>query len=158
MNDEFQILLAQHPFLHGLSEKFISYISVCARQKTFKLGDYLFRYQNLANQFFMLLEGSVLLLNNIPGKNMIPLETIVAPNIVGWSWMEPPYQWHFDAKAQSEIKCLSIQADNLRIRMLNDKEFGFEMYRRFFSVVVDRLQASRIQSMDVYAKPAMRLL
>ena len=153
MDNKFNLLLAEHPFFRGISESYIDYLAECADQITFNSGDYVFRYQKPADEFYILLEGNVLLLNNIPGKNIIPLETVNAPNIVGWSWVEPPYQWHFDAKAQTALKCLSIQAGKLRVKMNTDKEFGFEIYRRFFSVVVDRLQASRMQSMDLYAKP-----
>ena len=158
MDSKMMTILTGHPFFKELNGSFLQFIVSCAESKTYKSGDYLFRYQKSADEFFILLQGSVLLLNNIPGKNISPLETISAPNIVGWSWVEAPFRWHFDARAQTDINCLSVAAVKLRVKMNNDREFGFEMYRRFFSVVVDRLQASRLQAMDVYAKPASSYL
>lgn len=145
--------LVNHPFLRGFSDSQIKLIADCAKERNYQKGDYLFRYQKLAEEFLLTTQGTVLLLNNIPGQGITPLETIAAPSVVGWSWLQVPYRWHFDARAQTPVNGLAVDANRLRQTMQSDVVFGYEMYRRFFEVVVDRLQASRLQALDVYAKP-----
>lgn len=150
--------LKSHPFVQGLDESYLDLLADCTELRSYNSGDYLLRYQKPAEEFLLLLEGKVLLLNNVPGKDITPLESIIAPNVIGWSWLVPPYRWHFDAKAQSPVSCLVVHSMCLKGKMDTDKEFGYEMYKRFFDVVVDRLQASRLQVLDVYAKPTASYL
>lgn len=150
--------LKNHPFVQGLKESYVELLADCTESRNYNSGDYLLRYQKPAEEFLLLLEGKVLLLNNVPAKDITPLESISAPNVIGWSWLLPPYRWHFDVKAQSPVSCLVVHAMCLLGKMETDKEFGYEMYKRFFNVVVDRLQASRLQVLDVYAKPTTSYL
>lgn len=150
--------LKAHPFVRGLRDDYVELLAGCTENRNYNSGDYLLRYQKPAEEFLLLREGKVLLLNNVPGKDITPLESISAPNVIGWSWLLPPYRWHFDVKAQSPVSCLVVHAMCLTGKMETDKEFGYEMYKRFFEVVVDRLQASRLQVLDVYAKPTASYL
>ena len=145
--------LHTHPFMKGLSDDYIDLIADCTEEKAFNPNQYLLRYQKPAEEFYLLLSGQIVLLSYMPGNEVAKLETIDGPSIIGWSWLLPPYRWHFDVKATEITQALQVHGMCLRGKMETDKDFGCEMYHRFMKVVVERLQASRLQSMDVYKKP-----
>lgn len=145
--------LKKHSFLAGMSDEYLEFIADCSEEKQFDNGQFLMRFQQTADEFYLLLDGRVVLLNHVPGRGVDPLETLSAPSVLGWSWLMSPYRWHFDVKATEEVKAICVHAMCLRGKMQADPVFGCEMYSRFMTVIVDRLQAARLQGMDVYGKP-----
>lgn len=152
-NSRMNSVLRAHPFMAGMPEKYLALIADCAEEKIFSENQYLMRFQQSADEFYLLVEGHAVLLNRVPGRKAYELETISSPGVLGWSWLMSPYRWHFDVKAKTNIKSIHVQAMCLRGKMQADPEFGCEMYSRFMDVIVDRLQAARLQGMDIYAKP-----
>lgn len=92
-------ILAQHPFFQGLDPSYGKLLSECAANEHFAAGVNLFREGDAADQFYLIRHGSVALQVFIPGRGRITIETIEAGNVLGWSWLFPPYRWHFDAQA-----------------------------------------------------------
>lgn len=150
---ELEQTIGHHPFCSGLEDSFIHYLAGCAEEKKFSQEDYLMRFQQPAEEFHLLLEGKVVLLNQLPGRKPEPLETISGPNVVGWSWLISPYRWHFDVKAKTVVHSICIHTPCLIGKITTDTDFGCEIYKRFVEVIVDRLQATRLQAMDIYRKP-----
>lgn len=145
--------LKGHPFFQGLEDKYFSDLEECSTRADYPKEIYLLRTQMPANDFFVLLEGQVKLLNHVPGGRVAALETITAPSIVGWSWLVPPFQWHFDVKTMTPVSTLRIHAPQILAKMSQDKTLAADLYQRFMELVVERLQAARMQSMDIYANP-----
>lgn len=145
--------LKGHPFFQGLEENYFSDLEECSTRADYPKDIYLLRTQMPANDFFVLLEGQVKLLNHVPGGKVAALETIAAPNIVGWSWLVSPYRWHFDVKTMTPVSTLRIHAPQILAKMALDKALAADLYQRFMALVVERLQAARMQSMDIYANP-----
>lgn len=145
--------ISNHPFCKGLQDSLIHYLADCAEEKHFSRDAYLLRFQQPAEEFHLLLEGKVVLLNQLPGRKVTPFETVSAPNIIGWSWLVAPYRWHFDVKASTEVRSICVHTQCVLGKIATDSSFGSEIYRRFIEVVVDRLQAARLQAMDIYQKP-----
>ncbi|MCK4775551.1 MAG: Crp/Fnr family transcriptional regulator, partial [Candidatus Krumholzibacteria bacterium] len=73
-------------------------------------------------------------------------------DVVGWSWMFPPYKWHFDARAMELTRAAVFDARCLRGKFDKDPQLGFELMKRFASVMLDRLNISRLQLLDFYGK------
>lgn len=146
-------LLKEQPFLADLGDEYIALIADCAELKDFDLGDPLLQQNQPAQCFYLLLEGHISLRAHMPTQGALPIETIKAPAVLGWSWLVKPYKWHFDARALSNTHAIQVHTPCIIGKIENDKAFGFEMYRRFTEIIVDRLHASRLQMMDVYAKP-----
>lgn len=145
--------IKNHPFCSGLEQSFISYLAGCAEEQQFAPGEYIMRFQQPAEEFHMLLEGQVVLLNQLPGRIVNPFETLTAPNVLGWSWLVAPYRWHFDVKASTNVRSVCVYTQCLLGKMATDTGFGCQIYQRFIEVIVDRLQAARLQGMDIYKKP-----
>ena len=86
-------------------------------------------------------------------QGAIPIETVGAPETLGWSWLVPPYKWHYDAVALEKTSTIMVHTPRILGKIAQDKVFGCDIYQRFIEVVVDRLHGAQMQMMDIYAKP-----
>ena len=147
-------IIRQHRFFAGLDEDTIALLAGCARNVIFKPGQYLFHTGEDANEFYLIREGQVALDVVAPGKGAITFQTVGYGEIVGVSWLLPPYRWMHDARAVDQVHAIGMNAACLRGKCDADHDVGYEMMRRFLPVLVSRLQATRLQLLDVYGKPA----
>jgi len=147
-------IIRQHRFFAGLDEDMIALLAGCARNVVFKPGQYLFHTGEDANEFYLIREGQVALDVVAPGKGAITFQTVGYGEIVGVSWLLPPYRWMHDARAVDQVHAIGMDAACLRGKCDADHDVGYEMMRRFLPVLVSRLQATRLQLLDVYGKPA----
>lgn len=102
-----------------------------------------------ADRFYVLLEGTVSLDVHEPGADPIPIEMLTVPEVVGWSWLMPPFRWHFDVRAVTPVRAIAIEAEALRVAMLNTPSFGYALMTRFARVLLQRLQATRLRLVAV---------
>ncbi|MDR3473102.1 MAG: cyclic nucleotide-binding domain-containing protein [Devosia sp.] len=143
-------ILAEHAFFAGMSPEQSRIISGCARNHRFDAGQYLFHEGAPADEFFLIRHGQVALEIVQPGHAPIVFETLDVGEVVGASWLVPPYRWMFDARAVDLVRAIGIDAACLRDKCDADSRLGYEMMKRFLPVLVSRLHATRLQILDVY--------
>jgi CRP/FNR family cyclic AMP-dependent transcriptional regulator len=153
MIDGMEKIVREQSFFAGLGQATIDLVAGCTRNTHFAAGTMLFREGDPADEFFLVRRGRVALEMSAPGRGAITFETVSAGGIVGLSWLIPPYRWSFDARAVDEVRAIGIDARCLRRKCEADHDFGYTMMMRFVPVLVDRLQASRLQVLDVYGTP-----
>ena len=84
----------------------------------------------------------------------ITVQTIREGEILGWSWLIPPYRWRFDAKAADLTRAIALDGKCLRTKSEEDHDLGYELMKRFAGIIVERLESARLQLLDVYkARP-----
>jgi hypothetical protein len=88
----------------------------------------------------------------IPGKGVMTIQTLEAGEALGWSWLFPPFVWHFGARAIQPTDLVVFDARFLRQKASEDHEFGYELAMRVGNVMLQRLQATRLQLLD-YGQP-----
>lgn len=142
-------LLTASPFLHGLDPRHLRAMAECGMQTSFEGGESIFREGDVANRFYLLLEGSVALESRSRGREPIHIQTIGAGDVLGWSWLFPPYLWHFDAHAIDPVKVVFIYGSRLREHCEDNHEFGYELVKRMAEVMMHRLQATRWQLYEI---------
>ena len=145
-------ILAEQPFLAGLATQHQALLTGCARNHRFDAGGYLFHEGDAANEFFLLRHGRVALEIGAPGQKPIVFTTLGPGEVVGASWIVPPSRWMFDARALELVRAVGIDAACLRNKCDSDHDFGYDMMKRFLPVLAQRLQATRLQILDVYGK------
>jgi CRP-like cAMP-binding protein len=143
-------ILAQHPFLKDLDPRHLGIIVGCASNVRFDAGAYIFREGQEANQFYIIRHGKVALELFAPERGVLTIQTLGAGEVLGWSWLFPPYQWLFDARALELTRAIALDGKCLRTKCDEDHSLGYVMVKRFAQVIIDRLQASRLQLLDVY--------
>ncbi|MBU6298255.1 MAG: Crp/Fnr family transcriptional regulator [Alphaproteobacteria bacterium] len=142
-------IVREHPFFAGLKEEFCQLISGCAKNVRFEAGQYLFHEGEAADQFYILRSGRVALQMAATTRSLT-IQTVGEDEIVGASWLVTPYRWGFDAKALELTRAISMDAACLRGKCEGDHDLGYEMMKRFAPVLIQRLQAARLQILDVY--------
>ncbi len=143
-------VLAEHPFLNGMNEAQLELLAGCASNVVFKAGEFIFREGEAAEKFYFIRHGKVLIETHIPQKGTIIIRSREAGEILGWSWMVPPYRWHFDARAVELTRAIALDGKCLRGKCENDHDLGYEIMRRFALIIAERLEATRLQLMDIY--------
>ena len=142
-------ILAAQPFLKGLSTQQLELLLESAISVEFKEGELIFEEGSPANRFYLLLSGEVALESpseeRYDERGPIPIETIGAGSMLGWSWLFPPYYWHFDARAISPVKAIFFYGTRLRAQCENDHDLGYELMKRVTETFIERLQATRKQ-------------
>jgi CRP/FNR family transcriptional regulator, cyclic AMP receptor protein len=120
----------------------------------FAAGQYLFHEGEPADWFYLLRHGRVALQVTAPGRGAVTFQTMAQGELVGLSWLIPPYRWTYDAKAIEVTRAIAMDAKCLRQKCEADHDLGYEMMKRFMPVLIQRLQATRLQILDVYGTPA----
>src|SRR5690606_6743081 len=100
-----------------------------------------------SDNFFAILEGRVAIETNQPGRKAMALQHLHSGDIVGWSWLFPPYEWVFDAKATTEVRTLAFDGRLLREKCAENPAFGYELIKRFSQIMTVRLNIARLQSL-----------
>ncbi len=145
-------VLAEHPFFAGLKPEHLEFIAGCARNVRFNPGEYIFREGETADKFYVIRYGHVALEVHRPEKGPMIIETISNGEVLGWSWLVSPYIWHFDARTIELTRAIAMDGNCLRRKCEEDHELGYEMFKRIAVLMEQRLQATRLQLMDVYEK------
>jgi CRP-like cAMP-binding protein len=140
-------LLAAQPFLKGLSKSHLEVLANNAMLVEFPAGRLIFEEGLEAHRFYIILEGAVALESSNATGGSDPVQTIKAGDVLGWSWLFPPYQWNFDARAIKPTKAIIFFAPTLRELCESDHHLGYELFKRVSQVVISRLQSTRVQSL-----------
>ena len=143
-------LLARHPFFTGLDEATVRMLEGCAHNSHVRLGEYLFREGEAADQFFVIRRGRVALDVHVPGRGGYVIDTVDEGDVVGWSWLVPPYRWFFDARAVQEVSAVAVDATCLREKCEQDPALGYALMQRVAGVMYHRLQSARVRLLDLY--------
>jgi len=144
-----QLVLA-HPIFRGMETELAVLIAGCARNSYFAAGAYLVREGAPADSFFLIREGRVAMEIAAPGRTPQIFSTPGAGEIVGISWLSPPYVWTFDARALTPLRAIAVDAACLRGKCERDPRLGYELLKRLSAILVARLHATRLQMFDVY--------
>jgi len=144
-------IIADHPFFAGLDGGFTNLMVSCASNVQFKAGTYIFKEGDAANSFFLIREGKVAL-ELFPSQHKpIIVSTIGIGEILGWSWLFEPFQWKFSARAADNVRAIALDGKCLRTKCEENHDLGYEVLKRFARIIEQRLDATRLQLVDVYA-------
>ena len=143
-------LIHDVPIFRGMSQEALELVSGCASNVRFVDGETLFREGDEANVFYVVRHGRVALDMFVPARGPVTIETVDPGEVIGWSWLFPPYRWHFDAKALGLVRATMFDAACLRQKCERDPAFGYDLMGRFAQVLIERLQWTRLRLLDVY--------
>jgi len=142
-------LIGSAPVFEGLERPHLEVIAGCGRNEHVDSGAFLLREGEPSERFFLIRRGTVALEVRAPGR-ILTVETLQAGDPVGWSWLTPPYRSRLDARALEACELIGFDGVCLRGKIEADHDLGYQLMRRFAENLVDRLQATRLQLLDVY--------
>ncbi|MFO7959808.1 MAG: cyclic nucleotide-binding domain-containing protein [Nitriliruptoraceae bacterium] len=147
--DTLRVALAGHPFCADLDVEHVRALSETASERELPAGGFVLRRGQPAAALTLLLDGDVSLELTEPGDEPIVLETLHGGDPVGWSWLFPPHRWAFDARCLTPVRLLQLDAAQLRTLMSADPVFGLALTQRIGQLVVQRLQFTRAQLVEI---------
>jgi CRP/FNR family transcriptional regulator, cyclic AMP receptor protein len=143
-------LIAELPAFARLAPAQLELIAGCATNVRAGAGEHLFREGQQADVFYALRHGSLALELHVPARDAVTIDTLHDGDLVGWSWLFPPYRWEFDGRAREDTALISFDGACLRGKCDADHELGYELMSSFAQVIIARLQATRLRLLDVY--------
>ncbi len=143
-------LLAEHPFFKALDEGYLNLVVGCASNARFAAGEFIGREGGDADNFYLIRHGQVSLQVAAPGRGTMVVQTLGEGDILGWSWLVPPYQWTIDVQAVSLTRAIALDGKCLRAKCEANHDLGYELLKRFTQIMVQRLETTRIQLLDIY--------
>ncbi len=149
-------IIRQQPFFQGMEERHIELITGCATNVRFAEGQFVAREGEAADHFYLVREGVVSVECRIPHCGVTTLLTVHEGEILGWSWLSPPYRWKFDVRTQSPTHALRFDGRCLRAKCDEDHDLAYELFRRFMIILGERLEATRMQLLDMYGNHTSR--
>lgn len=141
-------MLAAQPFLADLTDHQLGALAPLTTRSMFHAGNRIFSQGTPAEQFWLISDGAVRLDAEVPGHDDVVLETLTGGAVLGWSWLFPPYRWHFGAVATTTTYALTFNGPLVRALFQRDPALGYELTTRFLRVMGQRLQAARSRLQD----------
>jgi CRP-like cAMP-binding protein len=143
--------LGGHAFLHGMPERHLAVLARACRVTRVPEGHRFFDEGGTASLFWLIRSGHVALEVNSPGRSSLIVETLDEGDLLGLSWLVPPYEWQFGATAVLATETFELNAAAVRSACAEDAGFGYELLRRVMPAAASRLQAARVRMLDLYA-------
>ena len=147
--DTLEPILAKHPFFEGLDKHYIELLTGCASNERYDAGEYLFREGDEAAKFFIIRHGAIAVEIAAPGGPAV-IYTHDEGDVVGWSWLFEPYNWHFSGRALNLTRVIALDGVCLRRKCEEDHSLGYEFMKRFSHKMMRSLDLTRIQLLDIY--------
>jgi CRP-like cAMP-binding protein len=142
--------LTEHPFLKDLEPRLLKILVGCASNVRFNAGQFVFREGEEANNFYIIRHGKISIEIFAAERGSLSIQTIGEGEILGWSWLIPPYRWRFDARAVELTRAIALDGKCLREKCEMDHDLGYELLKRFAHIITQRLETTRLQLIDIY--------
>ena len=142
--------LSQFSFFHGLLPQELDALAGCAERVGYEPRQYLFQQRGRADSFYAIAAGLGAVEIFTSQCRRVRVQTLHSDEMLGWSWLFPPYIWHFDALALTRVEALRFEARQVRQLIASDHEFGYQLQLRFMPLIIKRLQATRMQMAELY--------
>ena len=143
-------ILAGHPVFKDFDTETLDLLAGCARNEHFRPGQTIYAEGDDADKVFLIREGDVSVEISTPHHEPIIVETLRAGDVLGWSWMVPPYKHMSDARALNDVRAISLDAACMRNKAERTPALGYHMFRHFVPHMAVRFRAMRMQLLDVY--------
>ena len=118
-------LIGEHPFAQGLESDILSLIAGCARNVVLPADTYVFREGGEAGYFYLIRHGAVALEMHRPGAGAVTFLTVKSGEILGASWLLPPYRWRYDARTLKDTRAVRFDCICLRDKCEADHHVGY---------------------------------
>ena len=148
--------LRAHEFFADLDVGVVNLIATCGKNRVFRRGTVIATEGSDANEFFVLRRGRVALQVNASPTGTVVIQTLEAGDVLGWSWLFEPYRWSVEAVAVSDVGAIGLDGLCLRNKCDADPAMGYVLMKRFSRIMSARLEATRLQLLDLSGRASSR--
>ena len=145
--------LIEYALLADLTHSQLEQVAAVSNVVGFARGSTIIEEGRDADRCWLISAGTVRLETRLPNGRSAVLQTLGQGDVLGWSWLMPPYRWRFDAAAIEAVIAIEIDAVQLRLLAEEDPALGYAVSRRLVEVLADRLHGARARLLDIYRNP-----
>jgi CRP/FNR family transcriptional regulator, cyclic AMP receptor protein len=145
-------LLRDTPALQTLAPEHRDTLAGCAKNCVFRPGERIMREGDPADSFYVIREGAVAIETEVPGRGAVVMQTLQGGELLGWSWLVPPYRTAFDARSLGTTHAIALDGACLRGKCDADPALGYDLMKLVSTVFVERLKDTRLRLLDIYGK------
>jgi CRP/FNR family cyclic AMP-dependent transcriptional regulator len=139
----FQTAIAEHPFFKTMRPDHLALISKNAQAVKFKPEDILFREGESANRLFLIQSGRVDLEWRAESGCGVAAKNVGPGEVLGWSWLFPPFLWHFTAEALEPTHAIVLDGKHLLAACDKNPEFGYALMKRIAQILIHQMESAR---------------
>jgi CRP/FNR family cyclic AMP-dependent transcriptional regulator len=150
MSFKIEDVLLNHKFLAGMDDRLVKILSCCASMRQFYPEQYIFRQGKKAEHFYLIRSGQIDVEAFSASGGPVLIQSLKEGDVLGWSWLVPPYQWRFDARVVKPTEVVALDARDLHGILAMNHDLAYELLRRFLVVIAERLEAERMQMVSLY--------
>ena len=150
MSFKIEDVLSNHKFLSGMDPRLIEILGSCASMRQYYPEQYIFRQGEKAEHFYLIRSGQIDVEAFSASGGPVLIQSLKDGDVLGWSWLVPPYKWRFDARVVKPTEVVTLDARDLHGILATNHELGYELLKRFLIVIAERLEAERFQMVSVY--------
>lgn len=134
--------IGKHPFLIGMDAQDVGVIANGAEELEFAAGDVIFREGDPANRLYLIQSGRVAL-EKRQGRRNKKLQELQSGDVLGWSWLFPPFAWHLSARAEAPTRVIACNGGHLLVACEENPVFGYELMKRVAQIMIHRVEAGQ---------------
>jgi CRP-like cAMP-binding protein len=143
--------LSGHEFFSGFSDDILKFLCECSSTHTIKKGQILFRQGENADKFYVVRNGRISIQMPAIMGPTLEIQALGKSQVLGWSWLISPYKWSFQAKAEEDSELLMFDGAAILARCEQEPKFGYELLKKFATLMSMRLDAARQKMMDEWS-------
>ncbi len=145
-------IIVKHRFVAGMKPEHLKRLRDSAMFKQFERDELIFNEGEPANRFYLICSGKIALESRGTGELAPLVQYLGADDVLGWSWLFPPYYWHFGARAVEPTSAIFFYGTRLRDQSEEDPAFGYDLMKRMAAIVINRLQMTRAQLIELHQR------
>ncbi|WP_369387059.1 cyclic nucleotide-binding domain-containing protein [Streptomyces sp. CG1] len=122
-----------------------------AEEVSFPEDTRIFEAGGTADRFWVVRSGAVHLDQQVTSRQRVTVASLGAGDLLGWSWLFPPYQWDFGAVAYTDVRAYEFDGPSVLALSVEDPLLGLSLVRTVAEILANRLETTRGKLMDQYA-------
>ncbi|MDH6629542.1 CRP-like cAMP-binding protein [Streptomyces sp. LBL] len=121
-----------------------------AREVAFREDVLIFEAGGTADRFWVIRSSAVSLTQQVTSQQRVTVAGLGAGDLLGWSWLFPPYRWDFGAEAFSPVRAYEFDAAAVLELCEEDQQLGMILVRSVAEILAHRLETTRSKLMEQY--------
>lgn len=132
--------VSSHPFFSSMPREYLDLMATNSEEVSFRQGEVLFGEGEPANRLYLILSGKVAL-DTCGSEHTAPVQTLGEGDVLGWSWLFPPFSWHFRATALEPTRAIVLDGGYLLVTCEGNPAFGYALMKKIAQMVINRLES-----------------
>ncbi len=144
-------VLSQLRFSESLPESMLVRIAAFAELRGFPAHSILFRENAVNDRLMIVAVGRVALDMQVPGRGEVRIMSLGPGDMLAWSALLGKGRMTTSAVALEDTQVVAIRARDVLLLCESDPEFGYQLMRHVAEALANRLVATRLQLLDLFA-------